>query len=365
MRIWIKNPLAIYAENAKGGVVIQDDKIIELVSTDQKPTLAIDHVIDATQHVVLPGLINTHHHYYQTLFRAYRKSLNLELFPWLKALYKAWAKLTPESFVSACKIAQCELLLSGCTTSADHHYIFTPTLKNAIDIQAKVAQELQCRAIILRGSMDLSEKDGGLPPDEVVQTLDEILSDSERVINRYHDPNPGSLLQIALAPCSPFSVTKEVMVESAKLAKKMHVRLHTHLSETEDENKFCLKKYGMRPLDYLEECGWLHDQTWLAHAIHYTDEELVRLGEHHVGMSHCPSSNMILASGMFRGIDAENRGCRVSIAVDGSSSNDHSNMMLELRQAFLLQRLQYGSKLSAMDIFRWGTKRRRRCIRQE
>ncbi len=355
MKTWIKNPKAILANNAKNGIVIENDKIIELVNEGQLPSMPVDKIIDASEHVVIPGLINTHHHYYQTLTRAYNDSLDKELFAWLTTLYGVWGNLTPESLYTSSKTAMAELLLSGCTTSADHHYVFPKGLENATDIQVIAAQEMGIRSVLTRGSMNLSQKNGGLPPDCVVQTEDDILADCERVIKQYHQSQDGAMIQIALAPCSPFSVTKSIMEKTAVLAKKYDVMMHTHLSETEDENKFCEKMFGCRPIDYLEQVGWLNNKTWLAHAIHYTDEELFRLGRAGVGMSHCASSNMILSSGVFRSIAAEKAGCKIRIAVDGSASNDHSNMMLEMRQAFLLQRLHHSSKISHKDILRWGT----------
>ncbi len=355
MKIWLKNPLAILATNAENGIIIENDKIIELVAKGSSPINTVDKIIDASQSVVIPGLVNTHHHYYQTLTRAYHGSLNKELFAWLTTLYQVWRNLTPEALYSASKTAMTELLLSGCTTSADHHYIFPRGLENAIDIQVMAAQEIGMRSVITRGSMNLSQKDGGLPPDCVVQNEDDILADCERVIKKYHQSQNGAMIQIALAPCSPFSVTKSIMEKTAILSQKYQVRMHTHLSETVDENKFCEQMFGCRPIDYLEQVGWLNDRTWLAHAIHYSDEELHRLGQAGIGMSHCPSSNMILYSGVFRSVAAEKAGCNISIAVDGSASNDHSNMLLELRQAFLLQRLHNSSQISHHDILRWGT----------
>jgi len=355
MKTWIKNPRAIFADNAENGLVIENDKITELVPKGKTPTSSVDQVIDASDLVVIPGLISTHHHYYQTLTRSYRDSLDKELFDWLTTLYEVWGRLTPETLYTSSKTAMAELLLSGCTTSADHHYVFPKGLENATDIQVEVAREMGLRSIITRGSMNLSKKDGGLPPDCVVQNEDVILADCERVIKKYHETKEGAMVQIALAPCSPFSVTKSIMQKTSVLAKKYNVMMHTHLSETEDENNFCLKMFGCRPIDYLDQVGWLNDKTWLAHAIHYTDEELARLGKAGVGMSHCPSSNMILSSGVFKSIAAEKAGCKVSIAVDGSASNDHSNMIMELRQAFLLQRLHNSSKISHKNILRWGT----------
>src|SRR6185437_12749820 len=356
MKTWIRNPLAILADNADNGIVIQEDKIIELVARGRVPSGKIDNIIDASEHVLIPGLINTHHHYFQTLTRSFNKSLDKELFDWLTVLYNVWQNLTPESLYTASKTAMCELLLSGCTTSVDHHYLFPKGLENAIDIQVRAAKEIGIRSVLTRGSMNLSIKDGGLPPDSVVQTEDEILLDCERVINLYHDINEGAMIQIALAPCAPFVVSKSIMQNTAVLALKHNVRMHTHLSETEDENEFCQKMYGCRPLDYLEQVGWLNDKTWLAHAIHYTDEELRRLGRAGIGIAHCPSSNMILSSGVCKTIEARNHGCKISIGVDGSASNDHSNMMMELRMAFLLQRLKYSSRVSHLDILNWGTK---------
>lgn len=355
MKTWIKNPKAILADNAENGLVIENDKIIELVAKGTMPSVTVDKTIDASEHVVIPGLVSTHHHYYQTLTRAFHDSLDKELFAWLTTLYDVWSGLTPELLYTASKTAMAELLLSGCTTSADHHYVFPKGLENGTDVQVMAAREMEMRSIITRGSMNLSQKDGGLPPDCVVQSEDDILADCERVINKYHETHDGAMIQIGLAPCSPFSVTKSIMEKTAVLSEKYNVRMHTHLSETEDENKFCEKMFGCRPIDYLEQVGWLNDRTWLAHAIHYTDIELARLGKAGVGMSHCPSSNMILSSGVFRSVVAEKAGCKVSIAVDGSASNDHSNMMLELRQAFLLQRLHNSSQISHKDILRWGT----------
>lgn len=319
MKIWIKNPRAILAENAENGLVIENDKIIELVTKGAEPSVVIDKTTDASQHVVIPGLVSTHHHYYQTLTRAFRDSLDKELFAWLTTLYGVWGGLTPETLYTASKTAMAELLLSGCTTSADHHYVFPKGLENATDVQVVAAKEMGMRSMITRGSMNLSQKDGGLPPDCVVQSEDDILADCERVINKYHETHDGAMIQIGLAPCSPFSVTKSIMEKTALLSEKYNVRMHTHLSETEDENKFCEKMFGCRPIDYLEQVGWLNERTWLAHAIHYTDEELARLGKAGVGMSHCPSSNMILSSGVFRSVVAEKAGCKVSIAVDGFS----------------------------------------------
>jgi 8-oxoguanine deaminase len=363
-RTWIKNPLSILcAEDASGGVVIEGGHISELIPAGRAPQSKCDVEIDASRHVVLPGLINTHHHFYQTLTRAHRDALGKPLFPWLQSLYPVWAKLTPEHIALSTRLALVELLLSGCTTAADHHYLFPAGLEDAIDIQAEVASDIGIRAVLTRGSMSLSQKDGGLPPDTVVQEEDAILSDSERLVNRYHQREEGAMLQIALAPCSPFSVTREIMTASSELAQKMDVRLHTHLAETHDETDFCLQMFGMRPLDYLEETGWLNNKVWLAHGIHFDSDEIARLGANGVGISHCPSSNMILASGICPALDLEASGSPVGLGVDGSASNDGSNMIQEVRMAFLLQRLQHGAEnVGHFDAMRWATEGSARCL---
>jgi len=355
--IWIKNPLAIFAENSDGGVVIKGQKIIELVPLGGSPVSSFDEIYDASDSVVLPGLINTHHHFYQTLTRAYPEALNKELFPWLKSLYKVWAHIQPEMLAVSTELALSELLLSGCTTASDHHYLFPSQLENAIDIQAEEAQKLGMRVVLTRGSMSLGEKDGGLPPQSVVQTKEQILSDSERLIKTYHDSQEGAMTQIALAPCSPFSVTTDLMIETAALAQHYDVRLHTHLAETIDEENFCLEKFGLRTVDYLESVGWLSNRTWLAHGIHFNKEEIKKLGQSGVGICHCPSSNMMLASGICHSLELEEAGSIIGLGVDGSASNDGSNMIAELRQAMYLQRLRYGaSKITHQKTYDWATK---------
>ena len=355
--VWIKNPLAIFAENSDGGVVIQDQKILELVPQGATPKSHIDEVYDASSSVLLPGLINTHHHFYQTLTRAYPDALNKELFPWLKSLYKVWAHIQPDMLAVSTELALSELLLSGCTTASDHHYLFPNQLENAIDIQVEEAQKLGMRVVLTRGSMSLGEKDGGLPPQSVVQTKEQILTDSERLIKTYHDNQEGAMIQIALAPCSPFSVTTDLMIETAALAEQYDVRLHTHLAETIDEEKFCLEKFGLRTVDYLESVGWLSDRTWLAHGIHFNKQEIEKLGQNGVGICHCPTSNMMLASGICHSLELEEAGSIIGLGVDGSASNDGSNMIAELRQAMYLQRLRYGaSKITHQKVYDWATK---------
>ena len=342
--LWIKQPLACFTANnsdATNGIVVNGDRIVELVATGAQPQSDIHHTFDAREHVLLPGLVNTHHHFYQTLTRACPPALNKKLFPWLQTLYPIWARLTPEAHASATELAMVELMLSGCTTAADHHYLFPQGMEHAIDQQAEVALALGMRATFTRGSMTLSQKDGGLPPESVVQTEQQIIDDSERLIKQWHQQDDQQLVEIALAPCSPFSVTPEIMKASAELAQRYQVGLHTHLAETEDENTFCLQMFGLRPLDYLESVGWLNDRTWLAHGIHFNDAEIQRLGQAGTGICHCPSSNMVLASGICRVNELQAAGSPVGLGVDGSASNDHSNLMQEIRQALLIQRLRY------------------------
>ncbi len=355
MKTWLKNPLCILAENAGGGILLEGACIIELVPAGKQPSSEYDSVFDAGRHVIIPGLINLHHHFYQTLTRVYPQALNKELFPWLKTLYPIWAGLTPEALRISTRLALAELLLSGCTTASDQHYVFPEGLENAIDLQVEESKDLGIRVVLCRGSMDRSQKNGGLPPDSVVQTCDEILADSERLIQQYHNATEGAMTQIALAPCSPFSVSEEVMLKSASLAEKHNVLLHTHLAETEDENSFCLEKFGCRPVDYLEKVGWLNKRTWLAHGIHFTAEEIQKLSVTKIGISHCPSSNMVLASGVCRIPELEKAGVAVGLGVDGSASNDCSNLMQEVRQAFMMQRLYYGSQITHLDALRWAT----------
>ncbi|NOH26907.1 8-oxoguanine deaminase [Vibrio mediterranei] len=357
--VWIKNPLAIYtgtAQDAGGGIVVQGSRIVELVASNQEPTTTITAVIDASQHVVTPGLVNAHHHFYQTLTRAYPDALNKELFHWLKSLYPVWANLDEEMMSVATELALVELLLSGCTTASDHHYLIPTGLEHAIDLQVEAAQKLGIRAIFTRGSMSLGEDDGGLPPRHTIQTEQTIVDDSLRLINTYHQREDGAMTQIALAPCSPFSVTTDLMKETARIAKNESVMTHTHLCETLDEEDFCLEKFGMRPVDYLEDVGWLNERTWLAHGIHFNSEEIRRLGKAEVGISHCPTSNMMLASGICKNNELEKAGVKVGLGVDGSASNDGSNLIAEVRMAMYLQRLRYGSNnVTHFDALRWAT----------
>ena len=361
--VWIKDPLAILADRAERGVVVQGGRIVELVAAGRQPTTTDVTVFEASQHVITPGLINTHHHFYQTLTRALPTAMDRELFPWLEALYPVWARLTPEALDLAVTVAMSELLLSGCTTTTDHHYVFPAGLENAVDIEVAAARRLGLRVVLTRGSMNRSKRDGGLPPDSVVQDEDTILADSERVVGRFHERGPDAMVQIALAPCSPFSVTTSLMRATAALADRLDVRLHTHLAETEDENTFCRQLHGCRPLDYLEDCGWLTKRTWLAHGIHFDASEWPRLGRAGTTVSHCSCSNQLLASGCCPVCDLEAAGVSVGLGVDGSASNDGSNLIQEVRAAFLLQRARYGvTRVSHKDALRWATEGSAACV---
>ena len=363
MRFWIKDPLAIFADGAERGVVVENGVIDECVARGATPLLPVAATFDASRHVVLPGLVNAHHHFFQTFTRAHPAAINKELFAWLQALYPIWARLTPDGLRVSVRLALVELLMSGCTTAADHHYLYPRGLENAVDIAVEEARALGIRMTVTRGSMNLSQKDGGLPPDGVVQDHDTILADSERVLKLFHDPKPGAMMQIGLAPCSPFSVTKQLMAETAALAARFDAPLHTHLCETRDEEAFCLAKYRCRPVDLLEETGWLRPRTWLAHGIHFDDGEIARLGRHGVGVCHCATSNMVLASGLCRTRELEAAGAPLGLGVDGSASNDASNMMEAVRHALMLGRLRYGAAaVTHRDALRWATEGSARCL---
>jgi len=366
MRIWIKDPLAILVDHrseAGRGIVVKDSVIERHVATGTTPDDRIDAIFDASEHVVIPGLINTHHHYYQTLTRAVPQALNKPLFPWLKSLYPIWAGLTEEMISLSTQLAVNELLLSGCTTGVDHHYLYPQSVPHALAIQVEAVRQSGMRSVITRGSMSLGEDQGGLPPQNTVQQEDRILDDCERMINRYHDPSAGSMLQIALAPCSPFSVSESLMINSAELARQHGVRLHTHLAETQDETRFCLSRFGCRPVDYLERVQWLRDDVWLAHGIFFKPEEIIRLGKAGVGITHCPGSNMVLGSGLCPVEQLEEAGCPVGLGVDGAASNDSSNMIQEVRQALLLQRLHSDvSAITHQRALHWATKGSANCL---
>jgi cytosine/adenosine deaminase-related metal-dependent hydrolase len=327
-----------------------------------------DHArYDARGCVVLPGLVNTHHHLYQTRTRAWRTAVDSELFPWLRTLYPVWARLGDDDFHRAAVVGCQELLRSGCTLTTDHHYLFPRAASpRLLDIVIDAALQTGIRFHPTRGSMSRSVKDGGLPPDDVVQDPDAILADCERVIARWHDPRPGAAVRIALAPCSPFSVDPDLMRRTAELARRSGVRLHTHLAETRDENDYCLQVYGRRPVDFLDSVGWLGPDVWLAHGIWFDDAEIARLGAAGTGIAHCPSSNMRLGSGICRVRDLRRAGCPVGLAVDGSASNDSSNLLAELRQTLLLHRVLGGAAaMTVNEVLEMATLDGARCLGRE
>ncbi|MDE2490739.1 MAG: 8-oxoguanine deaminase [Elusimicrobia bacterium] len=314
-------------------------------------------VLDARGCVVIPGMVNTHHHLCQTLTRATPAAQDAKLFDWLVYHYAVWRHLTPEDAALGATVGLGELLLTGCTTSTDHTYLYPRGTTGLVDAQIEAARALGIRFHPTRGSMSVGTSQGGLPPDDCTQDEDEILRDGERLIGKFHDPARLSLCRVALAPCAPFSVSPELMKETAALAKKTGVRLHTHLCETLDEEAYCLERYGLRPIDFVESLGWMDANVWLAHMVHVSDEEIARLAKAKVGVAHCPSSNFRLGSGaapVRRYLDA---GVAVGLAVDGSASNDTSDMLGEARQALLVHRVKSGvSSMPARDVLRLATR---------
>lgn len=327
-----------------GGLFARDGFIEEVGVTADLPSAA-DEILDASGLLVLPGLINTHHHLYQTLTRAVPGAQDAGLFDWLRRLYPIWARMTPDDVDLATRTGLLELAHSGCTTVFDHHYLWPNG--SSVGDQVAAAHEVGLRFHASRGSMSLGESDGGLPPDSVVEAEDVILEDCARVIDEYHDPDPGSMTQVVLAPCSPFSVTPELMRTSVELARDRGVRLHTHLAETRDEEAFCLETFGARPVQYAEELGWVGADVWYAHGVFVDSVEAARMAAAGTGVAHCPSSNMRLASGIAPVADYLAHGVAVGLGVDGSASNDGSNMLGEVRQAMLVARLAASPQLGS------------------
>ena len=355
-----------------GWVAAADGLIIAIGSGPVPETIAGFEVKkferhDATGCVVLPGLINTHHHLFQTRTRAYGPVADSELFDWLKTLYPVWAQLTDDQFYQGALVGFKELMRSGCTCTTDHHYLFPRDASDhLIDITVLAARDAGIRFHPTRGSMSRSVKDGGLPPDSVVQDEDTIMADCERIITKFHDPEPGAMVRVALAPCSPFSVSPELMRSTAALARKYDVRLHTHLSETQDEDAYCQEIYNQRPVDFLESVDWLGSDVWLAHGIWFDDQEVARLGRAGVAIAHCPTSNMRLGSGVCRVRDLRAAGSPVGLAVDGSASNDSSNLLAELRQTLLLHRVIHGAAGMTVDeVLEMGTLGGAGCLGRE
>ena len=362
MRTWIKNPLAVLADGAEGGVVVEGARIAELVPRGAAPTAPVDATFDASRHVLLPGLVNSHHHFYQTLARAHPAGMTVDLVPWLVALYPIWGRADARDLRLATRVALAELLLSGCTTTADHHNLYPAGLEDAVDIEVEEARALGVRATITRGSMSFSTKDGGLPPESVVQDDDVVLADCERVAKRFHDPSPGAMTQIAFAPCSPYAVHKPLLAPLAALADRLDVRLHTHLLQIVEEETFSVQAHGLRCVDFLESVGWLTSRLWIAHAVHFSPEDIVRLGRAGVGITHLAAADMWLQAGVCPVPDFEAAGAPVSLGVDGSTSNDSSNMMEAVRHSLMLQRLRYGPRVTPRDALRWATQGGARCL---
>jgi len=316
-----------------------------------------DKVIDGRHMLCYPGLVNTHHHLYQVFSRNLPQVQNMELFDWLRTLYEIWKKLDQEVVYLSSLTGMGELMKYGCTTCFDHHYVFPAHAGDLLGAQFAAADALGIRMYASRGSMDLSRKDGGLPPDSVVQTVDEIMADSVRAIEKYHDPALGAMHRVALAPCSPFSVSAELLRQSAILARQYGVRLHTHLCETKDEERYMLEREGVRPLAYMEKLGWLGGDVWFAHGIHFNDDELRLLAETGTGVAHCAISNMKLSSGVARIPEMLALGVPVGLAVDGSASNDGSCLLEEMRVAYLLHRLHSHEKApGGYDILKMATR---------
>jgi cytosine/adenosine deaminase-related metal-dependent hydrolase len=318
-----------------GWLLARDGMIAEVGSGDPPPA---DEVITLTNCVAVPGLVNAHDHMYQWATRGYEPDGTL--FEWLRALYPVWAGIDAEIVRVAARAAMSRLLLAGCTLSTDHHYVFPRGQAGIFDALVETARELGLRFHPCRGSMSLGESKGGLPPDSVVEDEDSILADTESMIKRFHDPNPGSMCRVAVAPCSPFSVTPQLMRESASLARRHGVRLHTHLAETLDEERFCIERFGRRPLELMEDLGWTGDDVWYAHGIHLNDAEVDRVAEAKTGIAHCPSSNMRLGAGACRVEDLVHAGARVGLGVDGAASNEDANLAAEIHQALYLARMK-------------------------
>ncbi|MEV6343955.1 8-oxoguanine deaminase [Actinoplanes sp. NPDC051851] len=345
-----------------GHVVVGDDGRIAAVGPGK--TEMSGKRVDGKGHLVTPGLVNSHHHLYQWATRGL--ALDETLFGWLTTLYPIWGRLDADVTGAAAAAGLGWLALSGCTTSMDHHYVFPRDGGDVLEAEIEAARRIGLRFHPTRGSMDLSRKDGGLPPDHVVEETDEALAATEAAIDRWHDPSPGSMLRIAVAPCSPFSVTTRLMEEAAVLARRKGVRLHTHLAETDDEEQFCLERFGCTPVEYADRVGWLGEDVWLAHGVHFSDKEIARLGATRTGVAHCPSSNARLGAGMARVRELVDAGVPVGLGVDGAASQEVSQISAELRQALYTARLRGGpTAMTALEALRLGTMGGARCLGRE
>jgi 8-oxoguanine deaminase len=339
---------------AGGGLYVVDNVIRQVGPSSELPQEA-DWTIDARDMLILPGMVNTHHHFIQTLTRNLPAAQDANLFDWLRIHYPIWAGLTPEAVYVSSKTAMAELILSGCTTSSDHTYLWPNGA--SVDDQIRAAADMGFRFHAARGSMSVGESKGGLPPDYLVESEDQVLSDSQRVLERHHNPRPYAMVRIVLAPCSPFSVSRDLMQESLALARDYGVCSHTHLAETLDEAAYCREKFGRTPVEFAEELGWVGPDVWHAHMVRPAQDEIIRLGRSHTGIAHCPSSNMRLASGIAPVRLLQQAGARVGLGVDGSASNDGSHMLAEARQAMLLQRVSGNpAAMTAFEALRMATR---------
>lgn len=336
--------------------IVVNNNVITKIGEGNPPSTNIDKVIDLKGHVVLPGFVNTHHHLFQSLFRNIRDVSSSKLFDWLTFLYEIWKYIDNDAIYSSAIIGIYEMMATGVTTTTDMLYLHPKGKEGFIDTEIEAADHCGIRFHPTRGSMSLSKKDGGLPPDSVVQNEREILEDSERIINEYHDPGRYSMLRIALAPCSPFSVTEELMIKTRELAEEYGVLLHTHLAETKDEEDFCLESKGLRPVDYMEKVGWLKPETWFAHLVWLSEQDIKKLAKSDCGFAHCPTSNMRLGSGIAPVAEMKNQNMKIGLAVDGSASNDSGNMIWEIKNALMLQRVVKGADaLTPRDVLHMAT----------
>ncbi|MEM9440414.1 MAG: amidohydrolase family protein [Pseudomonadota bacterium] len=368
MAIWIKNPLGIFADDgvdAGGGLIVDDAVITELVPAGREPSSTFSRWLDASDHVIVPGLINTHHHYYQTLTRGFGATAENDPVPWRMIRDPIWARLRPSDVRLAAKLTMCELLLSGCTTSVNHHDVFPKGLKHAIDIEAEVATDLQMRAVFARGSMNLSIKDGSLPPDDIVQDNWAILTDSERLVKKHNllGDRSGAMIEIVLAPCSPLLVSSELMRATAVMAEHLECRLHTQFAETDDEDRLFKERFRLSPLDYLEEHGWLSDKTWIAHGVHFSDSDIRRFAAAGTAIAFCPTAHWVRGSYPSWVNDAMASGVPIGLAVRSSAANASSNLMREVRLVLKHHGLSRGRvALTHREAFRLATEGSARCL---
>jgi cytosine/adenosine deaminase-related metal-dependent hydrolase len=352
------------AEHADGHLVVDGDRIVAVGPGSAADVASGARRIDGRGMLATPGLVNCHHHLYQWATRGMAQQATL--FEWLVELYPVWAHVDDEIEWAAARAGLAALARSGCSTTTDHHYVFPRGVGDLLGVEVDAAASIGVRFHPCRGSMDLGRSDGGLPPDEIVEDRDAILAASEDAVARFHDPSPSAMVRVALAPCSPFSVTRELMAETAQLARRLGVRLHTHLAETLDEERFCRERFGVRPVEYLEELGWLGDDVWLAHCVHLSDEEIARFGATRTGVAHCPSSNARLGAGIAPVAALTRAGAPVGLGVDGAASNESGALSVELREALLVARIAGGpAAMTAREALALATIEGARCLGRE